>query len=184
MNFFKNRKKELQAVYIMICLYLTFHNSNLLVKGMLLTVVPEPNSKLIEVIKRSEKIKSLIKDEYENIVNGKYKNKYLENGLAFEIPNSESDSWLDEMNLFGVLHNMDIFDIKRTNNRSIEFVISDFYDFEYWSIQKDDDFKNMVIKKINNNANSQQSKGRLKPYVLYIPIEIKYEELKDILSKK
>ena len=147
-------------------------------------VVPEPNSKLIEVIKRSEKIKSLIKDEYENIVNGKYKNKYLENGLAFEIPNSESDSWLDEMNLFGVLHNMDIFDIKRTNNRSIEFVISDFYDFEYWSIQKDDDFKNMVIKKINNNANSQQSKGRLKPYVLYIPIEIKYEELKDILSKK
>ena len=147
-------------------------------------VVPEPDSKLIQVIKRSDKIKNLIKSEYENIVNGEYKNKYFKNGLAFEIPGNESESWLDEMNLFGVLHNVDIFDIKRTNNRSIEFVISDFYDFEYWSSQKDDDFKNMVIKKINNNANSQQRKGRLKPYVLYIPIEIKYEELKDILSKK
>ena len=40
-------------------------------------VVPEPDSKLIQVIKRSDKIKNLIKSEYENIVNGKYKNQYF-----------------------------------------------------------------------------------------------------------
>ena len=148
-------------------------------------VVPEPDSKLIQVIKRSDKIKNLIKSEYENIVNGKYKNKYFANGVTFEAPGSEkvwTKSWRDKTSLFGVLHNVDIFNIKQTNNRSIEFVISDFYDFENLPIDGADGA--VLIKKINNNADSQQKSGKLNPYVLYIPIEIKYKELEDILSEK
>ncbi len=97
-------------------------------------VVPEPDSKLIQVIKRSDKIKNLIKSEYENIVNGKYKNKYFANGVTFEAPASEkvlTKQWRDKMTLFGVLHNADIYDIQHSNDNSIKFIISDFYDFEY-----------------------------------------------------
>ena len=149
-------------------------------------VVPEPDSKLIQVIKRSDKIKNLIKSEYENIVNGKYKNQYFANGLAFEAPGSEkifSKQWRDKMTLFGVLHNVDIFDIKQTNNHSIEFVISDFYDFEYLTSKKEDNTVVKFVKYSNNSANNQQITQKLFPYMLYIPVKFTYKELKDILDK-
>ncbi len=40
------------------------------------------------------------------------------------------------------------------------------------------------IKAINNRAYRQQKAGKLKPYMIYIPLEFKYEELKDILFRQ
>ena len=87
------------------------------------------------------------------------------------------------MTLFGVLHNVDIFDIKQTNNHSIEFVISDFYDFEYLTSKKEDNTVVKFVKYSNNSANNQQITQKLFPYMLYIPVKFTYKELKDILDK-
>ncbi len=149
-------------------------------------VVPEPDSKLIQVIKRSDKIKNLIKSEYENIVNGEYKNQYFKNGLAFEAPGGEkifSKQWRDKMTLFGVLHNVDIYDLKQDADDSITLIISDYFDFEHWNINKKDNLFNIGIKYVNNNANNQQNRGRLEPYILYIPIRFSQEELREQFFK-
>ncbi len=149
-------------------------------------VAPEPDSKLIQVIKRSDKIKNLIKSEYENIVNGEYKNQYFKNGLAFEAPGGEkifSKQWRDKMTLFGVLHNVDIYDLKQDADDSITLIISDYFDFEHWNINKKDNLFNIGIKYVNNNANNQQNRGRLEPYILYIPIRFSQEELREQFFK-
>ena len=150
-------------------------------------VVPEPDSKLIQVIKRSDKIKNLIKSEYENIVNGEYKNQYFKNGLAFDPPSNEkvfTKSWWDKMSLFSVLHNVDIYDIKQNADDSITLIISDYFDFEHWNINKKDNLFDIVMKYINNNADNQQIKGKLDPYMLYIPVRFNQEELREQLFKE
>ena len=146
-------------------------------------VVPTENSKLIKVIKRSDKIKDLIKNEYQDIINDKLKDKYLDGGLEFESPSSKTNPIHDKTTLFGVIHNADIYDI-RQNEDSISLVISDFYDFDYLKINKNDNPLTKGIKIINNKAYEQQKAGKLKPYVLYIPIELMFEELKELIQEQ
>ena len=146
-------------------------------------VVPTENSKLIKVIKRSDKIKDLIKNEYQDIINDKLKDKYLDGGLEFESPSSKTNPIHDKTTLFGVIHNADIYDI-RQNEDSISLVISDFYDFDYLKINKNDNPLTKGIKIINNKAYEQQKAGKLKPYVLYIPIELTFEELKELIQEQ
>lgn len=146
-------------------------------------VVPTENSKLVKVIKRSDKIKDLIKNEYQDIINDKLKDKYLDGGLEFEQPTFKTNSKRDKSTLFGVIHNADIYDI-RQNKDSISLVISDFYDFDYLEIYKNDNPSTKEIKIINNKAYEQQKAGKLKPYVLYIPIELTYKELKKLIQEQ
>lgn len=146
-------------------------------------VVPTENSKLVKVIKRSDKIKDLIKNKYKDIINDKLKDKYLDGGLEFEQPTFKTNSKRDKSTLFGVIHNADIYDI-RQNKDSISLVISDFYDFDYLKINKNDETLIKEIKIINNRAYEQQKAGKLKPYVLYIPIELTFEELKELIQEQ
>ncbi len=146
-------------------------------------VVPTENSKLVKVIKRSDKIKDLIKNEYQDIINDKLKDKYLDGGLEFDKTQLNIRTLPDKLTLFGVIHNADIYDI-RQNEDSISLVISDFYDFDYLKIYKNDDPLTKEIKRRNNRAYEQQKTGKLKPYVLYIPIELTFEELKELIQEQ
>ena len=146
-------------------------------------VVPTENSKLVKVIKRSDKIKDLIKNKYKDIINDKLKDKYLDGGLEFEKPQIKWGTAKDKLTLFGVIHNADIYDI-RQNEDSISLVISDFYDFDYLKIYKNDGPLTKEIKRRNNKAYEQQKAGKLKPYVLYIPIELTFEELKELIQEQ
>ena len=146
-------------------------------------VVPTENSKLVKVIKRSDKIKDLIKNEYQDIINEKLKDKYLDGGLEFDKTQLNIRTLPDKLTLFGVIHNADIYDI-RQNEDSISLVISDFYDFDYLKIYKNDDPLTKEIKRRNNRAYEQQKTGKLKPYVLYIPIELTFEELKELIQEQ
>ena len=87
------------------------------------------------------------------------------------------------MTLFGVLHNVDIYDLKQDADDSITLIISDYFDFEHWNINKKDNLFNIGIKYVNNNANNQQNRGRLEPYILYIPIRFSQEELREQFFK-
>ncbi len=148
-------------------------------------VVPKETSKLVKVLKRSDKLKSLLKDEYKNIVNGKYEGKYFQEGVTFENPNGGTlRSLNDKATLFGVLHNVDVHDMKQNSDGSISLVMSDFYDFEHWGPKGNDGVVDKLIKGINNNADRQQRAGKLQPYMIYIPLNFSYEELKDILFDK
>ncbi len=146
-------------------------------------VVPTENSKLVKVIKRSDKIKDLIKNKYQDIINDKLKDKYLDGGLEFDKTQLNIRTISDKFTLFGVIHNADIYDI-RQNEDSISLVISDFYDFDYLKIYKNDETLTKGIKIINNRAYEQQKAGKLKPYVLYIPIELTFEELKELIQEQ
>lgn len=148
-------------------------------------VIPTENSKLVKVLKRSDKLKNLLKDEYKNIVNGKYEGKYFQEGVVFEKPNYGNLNTLnDNATLFGVLHNVDVHDMKQNSDGSITLVISDFYDFEHWFPKENDDVVDKRIKELNNNADRQQRADKLQPYMIYIPLHFSYEELKDILFDK
>lgn len=149
-------------------------------------VIPTENSKLVEVLKHSDKIRNLVKKEYKNIVNGNFEGRYLEKGLEFEKPSDfyKTQEGRDKSTLYGVLHNVDIYDMKQNPNGSITLIISDFYDFEHWFVKEQDESDMRKIKAINNRAYRQQKAGKLKPYMIYIPLEFKYEELKDILFRQ
>ena len=138
-------------------------------------VVPTENSKLVELIKNSDEIQEILKKEKDNILEGKYKNKYLPNGVVFEMPNGKD--------ILGVIHNADIYDISKTNDRHIQFVITDFYDYDNWEFSEKDSIKKRYIKILNNSAYIQQKTGKLVPYVLYIPIKITQKEFENILKK-
>ena len=149
-------------------------------------VVPRANSKLVEILKQSDVIKSIIKNEYNNIVQDKYRDKYYEAGARFEKPSGRemlrlsSNEW-DRAHLFGTIHNADVYDITYSNKEGISLVISDFYDFDYWESKPDNDIVDKGTIFVNNNAYKQQQLGHLKPYVLYIPIKFTPEEVRDIL---
>ncbi len=150
-------------------------------------VTPKETSKLVKVLKRSDKLKNLLKDEYKNIVNGKYEGKYFQEGVAFEKPKDEipgTPSWNDKATLFGVLHNVDVHDMKQNSDGSISLVMSDFYDFEHWFPKENDTNTDKRIKELNNNADRQQRAGKLQPYMIYIQLHFSYEELKDILFEE
>lgn len=149
-------------------------------------VIPNQNSKLIELIKKSDEIKNILKKENENIELGVYENKYFKSGVEFKKPTHKdisSKSWTDKATLFGVIHNADIFDMKQNEKGGIDFVITDFYDFESWDFNKNYNAEDWGIKNLNNNAYWQQETGHLMPYVLYIPIEYSIDEIWDILMK-
>ena len=74
--------------------------------------------------------------------------------------------------------------MKQNPDGSITLIISDFYDFEHWFVKEQDESDMRKIKAINNRAYRQQKAGKLKPYMIYISLEFKYEELKDILFRQ
>ena len=84
--------------------------------------------------------------------------------------------------MFGVLHRADIYDMKKEDDGSISFVISDLFDFDYWYENENDDWKERVIKYINNNAYRQQKANKLEPYILYVPVKFTQKELETILQ--
>ena len=148
-------------------------------------VIPRDNSKLVELIKKSDEMKAILKRENDNILDGKYKNKYLPGGVEFKMPpgrNLNNEQWRDQATLFGVIHNADIYNIRENSDGSINLTISDFYDFENWKINDKESFFNWVIKNINNNADAQQKAGELVPYVLYIPIKFTQKELEKLMQ--
>jgi len=146
-------------------------------------VIPQPNAKFVNVLKRSPEVKNILKNEYENIKKGKLERRYLNDGIKFELPSQKNyfaKSWRDKMSLFGILHNADIFDIKQKVDGSITLVISDFYDFERWLPDEKDNMIEKFIKEVNNNAYHQQKAGKLRPYMLYVPLEFSPEELREM----
>lgn len=147
-------------------------------------VIPKNNSKIKKLIKDSEEIKQLLKHEDKNIEKGMYENKYFKNGIEFKCPIDQdinSKVWRDKATLFGVLHNVDVFGLKQYPDGTVTFTITDFYDFENWSLKENDSVTLKFIKYINNNAYRQQKYGKLVPYVIYIPIEFSLSEIYDIL---
>ena len=136
-------------------------------------VVPRENSPVMQLIKISPITKKMIIDNYKNIVNNK---KTVNTSVTFSFGRSNV-----AMNLFGTLNKVDIKNMKQNSDGSISFIISDFYDFDYMKHHKGEDFVYKNIVDANNRAASQQEKGRLKPYVLYIPVVLTKEELKELL---
>lgn len=148
-------------------------------------VIPRDNSKLVELIKKSDEMKAILKRENDNILDGKYKNEYLPGGVEFKMPpsrNLNNEQWKDQLTLFGVIHNADIYNIRENSDGSIDLTISDFYDFENWKINDSDSNSNKFIKFLNNNADAQQRAGELTPYVLYIPIKFTQKELEKLMQ--
>lgn len=148
-------------------------------------VVPTEDSKLVELIKNSDEIQEILKREKDNILEGKYKNKYLPNGVEFAMPNGKDfleGQFNDKSTLFGVIHNADIYDISSSKDGNIQFVITDFYDYDNWKFSEKDSIKSRYIKILNNSAYIQQKSGELVPYVLYIPITIMQNEFEDIIK--
>ena len=136
-------------------------------------VVPRENSPVVQLIKISPITKKIIIDNYKNIVNNK---KTVNTSVTFSFERSNV-----AMNLFGTLNKVDIKNMKQNSDGSISFIISDFYDFDYMKHRKGEGLKYSIIVEANNRAASQQEKRRLKPYVLYIPVVLKKEELKELL---
>lgn len=144
-----------------------------------LVVVPTNQSLLAQNIINSNPIKKLINNEFKNIINGKYKGKVLEGKIIFDKPELlDLFKNPDKVNLYGVIHNADIYDLKQNDDGSISFVVLDYYDFEHWGIKMNEGLKDTAIKYINNNADKQQKGGYLKPYILYIPIKIPTNKFK------
>ncbi len=139
-------------------------------------VVPRENSPVMQLIKISPITKKIIIDNYKNIVNNK---KTVNTSVTF----SYGDSISEKM-LFGILNKVDIKNMKQNSDGSISFTISDFYDFDYMKHHKGESFGYSFIVDANNRAASQQEKGRLKPYVLYIPVVLTKEELNELLRVK
>ena len=83
-----------------------------------------------------------------------------------------------------MLHRADIYDMKKEDDGSISFVISDLFDFDYLYENENDDWKEKGIKYINNNAYRQQKANKLEPYILYIPIKFTKQELEEVLYSK
>ena len=71
--------------------------------------------------------------------------------------------------------------MRQNSEGSISFIISDFYDFNNMKHHKGERFEYGLVVDANNRATSQQEKMRLKPYVLYIPVMLTKEELKELL---
>ena len=143
-------------------------------------VIPNTNSKLVELIKNSNELKKFLRSEYKNIGKGSSKNNYFKRGIEFKMPSAENivtKQWRDKATLFGVIHNADVYDTTSENNGTISLIISDLYDYDNWWGSKDDTLKNLIIKFLNNNAYWQQEAGKLMPYILYIPIEYTIEDI-------
>ena len=150
-------------------------------------VIPRDNSKLVELIKKSDEMKAILKRENDNILDGKYNNKYLPGGVEFKMPPGRdfvNEQWRDKATLFGVIHNADIYNIRENSDGSINLTISDFYDFENWKINDTDSIDSKFIKILNNNADAQQKAGELTPYVLYIPVKFTQKELEELMKSK
>ena len=149
-------------------------------------VIPRDNSKLVELIKNSDEIQEILKREKDNILEGKYKNKYLPGGVEFKMPQSKDilkGQFNNKATLFGVIHNADIYDISSTQDRNVHFVITDFYDYDNWKFDEQDSIRSRYVKILNNSAYIQQKADQLMPYVLYIPIKIMRDEYKNIIKK-
>ncbi len=73
--------------------------------------------------------------------------------------------------------------MKKEDDGSISFVISDLFDFDYWYENENDDQINKAIKYVNNNAYRQQKASKLEPYILYVPVKFTPEEVREILYK-
>ena len=136
-------------------------------------VVPRENSPIVQLIKKSPITKKMIIDNYENIVNNK---KTVNTSTTFLFGDS-----ISEKMLFSILNKVDIKNMKQNSDGSISFIISDFYDFDYMKHRKGEGLKYSIIVEANNRAASQQEKRRLTPYVLYIPVVLTKEELKELL---
>lgn len=149
-----------------------------------MVVTPTQESMLTKNILDSNQIKNIIKNEYENIINGKYEGKVLEGKVSFDKPTFfDIFTHPSKVNLYGVIHNADIYDLKQNDDGSISFVVLDYYDFEHWGHKMEQGLKETVIKYINNNADKQQKGGFLNPYILYIPIKIPAYKLNKLIDK-
>ena len=146
-------------------------------------IVPNENSELIKFIKKSDEIKDILKKEANNIENGLYKDKYFKNGIEFKKPVSNdylSEHWNEKATLFGVLHNVDIYDMKQNAFGDTSFIITDFYDFDNWNL-RNQNYENWLVESLNNNAYWQQETDNLMPYILYIPVKISKKEKQELL---
>ena len=150
-------------------------------------ILPQENSRIVTLIKKSDIIKNFVVNNYENIKSGKLMGELVE-GIKFDAPTFKElinpIKYSDKMTLFLVLHSADIYDIKQNSDGSVSFKICDFYDFDYLNTKSTDSLKTKVVNRINNNAFHQQAANKLKPYIIYIPVTISQKELEKMLNKK
>ena len=142
-------------------------------------IVPKQNSELVKMIKYSDEMKEFLRKQHvkSNNENQKY-------SIEFKKPKSNdyfSKNWNDKMTLFGVIHNADVYDLRKNNNYKENFIITDVYDFDNWKLENRN-YSNVLIEHINNNAYWQQESKHLEPYILYIPIEYSIDELWDLFK--
>ncbi len=141
-----------------------------LIKNMTV-VIPKNNSPIVKKLKEAHETKSLIKKYSNDLFNQKTSictNVIYQEGL---------------LDLYGTLKKVDIENLHRNNDGSIEFIVVDYYDFEYLYSHPDDTIKTKIGNYINNNALHQQIARKLKPYIIYIPIKISREEFEGILRE-
>ena len=74
--------------------------------------------------------------------------------------------------------------MKLNKDGSLTFYISDFYDFDYIDTIGGKNYGHKIFNEINNKAYYQQKANKLKPYMIYIPVTISKEELKNIIAEK
>ncbi|DAB00539.1 MAG: hypothetical protein KIC88_07050 [Acinetobacter sp.] len=72
--------------------------------------------------------------------------------------------------------------MKLNKDGSLTFYISDFYDFDYIDTIGGKNYGHKIFNEINNKAYYQQKANKLKPYMIYIPVTISKEELKNIIK--
>ena len=151
-------------------------------------ILPQENSRIVTLIKKSDIIKNFVVNNYENIKSGKLKGELIQGGIKFDAPTYKElinpIKYSDKMTLFLVLHSVDVYDIKQNSDGSVSFKICDFYDFDYLNTKLTDSLKTKAVNRINNNAFHQQAAKKLKPYVIYIPVTISQKELEKMLNKK
>lgn len=138
-------------------------------------VIPQPDSPLVQMVKESKVTKELINKYYKILSQEKTEIN------TSTIYNDTSNIF--ETNLFGVLNKVDIRDMKLNKDGSLTFYISDFYDFDYIDTTgKKENYGHKIFSEINNKAYYQQKANKLKPYMIYIPVTISKEELKNIIK--
>ena len=126
-------------------------------------VIPQFDSSFFNTVMNSDELKNALKEEYEKILKGEYKNKYFDVNF-----NQTKDAHLTLGK--AKLYNMRVVD------DYICGTLIDYYDFDKLNISTDDKYDSLITKIANNNAYYQQEIGRLHNYLILMPVRFSLEK--------
>ena len=118
---------------------------------------------VLRIVNNSDELKNALKEEYEKILKGEYKNKHFDVNF-----NQTKDAHLTLGK--AKLYNMRVVD------DYICGALIDYYDFDELNISKDDNYNSKLVKIANNNAYYQQEMSRLHNYLILMPIRFYLEK--------